>query len=73
MKPDSCHPQDAYKARYNDNDAKPQGDFHQRQSQQEGSILYFTNLSYNTNEHDLMTFLKTQGFNPKRAKLLYDQ
>lgn len=35
--------------------------------------MYFTNLSYNTDEHDLMTFLKQQGFNPKRAKLLYDQ
>lgn len=35
--------------------------------------MYFTNLSYNTNEHELMTFLKSQGFNPKRAKLLYDK
>lgn len=37
------------------------------------STLYFTNLSYSTSEHDLMTFLKSQNFNPKRAKLLYDQ
>lgn len=65
---------DNYKPRYNDfgNRSPQMNEFHQKQSQQSGSTLYFTNLSYSTNEHELMAFLKSNSFNPKRAKLLYD-
>lgn len=65
---------DNHKPRYNDfgNRSPQMNEFHQKQSQQSGSTLYFTNLSYSTNEHELMAFLKSNSFNPKRAKLLYD-
>jgi RNA recognition motif-containing protein len=35
--------------------------------------LYFTNLSFNTNEQELMSFLKEYGFQPQKAKLLYHE
>ena len=37
------------------------------------NVLYFTNLNYTSSEHDLMNYLKSQKFNPVRAKLLYDK
>ena len=41
--------------------------------QGQGQIIYMTNLDYSIDEQKMMLYLRDKGFNPQKAKLLYNQ
>lgn len=48
------------------------GNSAQKSKGTQGSVVYVSNLRFQTNEQELMDFFKQQKFDPVRARLLYD-
>jgi RNA recognition motif-containing protein len=49
------------------------GNKQQRSKAVGGQMVYVSSLLFQVNEQELMDFFKSQGFDPIRSRLLYDQ